>query len=1493
MTSKFNTKEEFFEAASSEKITVAHLRALHRLYNFTKNDIPTGAPDLYYNFDINGLSPITPDLNEGYGGDPEALMITTNIEGATDSFIDEDGWLDLSPSEGKRYITFDNYSGGVLLGQKGCIRLKFQKTDTTTPLATINFDVDRAHGPHIQLFISNQVIGAFVKDDGSIADFVTFGVAQIADIDKVYELELNYDASDPTNTKVWAFIDGVQHEPTFTIDWQDPNFTFEPADKNTPFKSTIEIGLDGNNTDPNLKVQDLSFFSNPQNVEDYTPTKTYFPEFPEELKEAWEAYSVEREEFYDSLPLFYVSWEGQLDALYSEGDATVSAFNEGGANTNFLEGGFLNLYPDTGVRWVSIDPTNNLNSQKGSILLETVIKNTLNISSILTIKENDTDDLKSGIFLSKGADQLAIIVSDQNEIPVLASAFATQLEEDVLYQIELNYDFDAGRIWIYVNGELEYNETFTPFTRETSQVFALGNDYSSDPPTNNTEIQVRDLSLWDAPRRPHTDESYDWVGAAQINLTPPAHPSEYPSPTISYMEREVDYFVDRVVVDNVTLTEVSTSEEVAAGLGFSFNQQTYTLQVPYFDQDENGRCLARYRMFYSSAPLKTVWNLPEEDNGTVVDYDARIFSAPGFSAEMSQGKRGINLIGSGEIRLNNSDGHFDNIYDNLIWDNQECSIYTFHRDLPPTEAKLLFRGNITERSFNDNSVSFTLNDSLFALNRPFNTQPYSVRYPNLPERVGAFYERVIYGRADGVLCQTLDPVGDEGILSTGVISGNRGEQTVEGIGTLFRSEVSPDDRITVLGQSIRVREVKSDTLLVVSSLDSSFREREFRVRPNIPFYKANRNFKVSGHALSRSKAIITDIKAANRFVVDSANGKFRAGDFVEINGQTRTVKRVTGNEVVLTVFLNVNVSIGDVIERNEIFDFKYKDISIPATEIEITNDQEEGCSFRISDRAEFLATIPQRNTGNFRFTQGSRQVHLGMPTIFNMEIDFTPLNPSQITAGNSHPLWGTYFVAFDQDGNEIAFWFSDMAIIQSTAVPEPGHGLERSYRIQIRNSANVATVRNRIRDAMIKELDFFEITIVDGVEGELRFVTKNAGDITLPSPETSSSYISTELEQQGFVSNADIDLKHILKPRDFIKPADDINYLEILSVDESSLTLREPYELSTKTSFMDYRDITYINDDTPVTVSVWGKTKDGSPDGELVQTVPEVVEDLLLEAQLGDFIDDVTFEDAKSRAPDLVSMCLPLNPRSTPETIEELINRLNRTVIGSLYIREPNLLLGYDILDATVPDNITRRLGEDDVIQWSTSSDGFDLKGEILARYSFKDYDPIEDSNSSSVINFKSERASLIDVEALEEVDMHLYNPSEAREAAQREAFYNEINNTIISITGGLNLAKHFLSERVTITFQGLFRPKGVTTITDRLGIITSVNKSPDGRVDLTIEDVGSLFTRAIRIVDDNEPIESYQEASDTQRVRIGGFIMGNNGIIDDIENTQDTNVIT
>jgi len=442
-------------------------------------------------------------------------------------------------------------------------------------------------------------------------------------------------------------------------------------------------------------------------------------------------------------------------------------------------------------------------------------------------------------------------------------------------------------------------------------------------------------------------------------------------------KRSVDHYVINVFKETTALTQGSSSSLNAGEFYFDYSDKTLYVRLGDDSNPEESFMVGVYRLFFSNQGHVLSWDLT--DDGNEVYYEALLSETSNFKQELDNAELlGISLESDGSIRFDNSNGYWDSIFDRLIWDSRRIAIYSWFPDTPFSESKLIFEGEFEDKTFTQNSVTFSIKDFIYRLRQPVGLDLFSESDGTLSEDIkGVKYKRRIYGEVTGAQTQSLDQT-LAGFQLSGTISGSKDAFTVSGSGTSFLSECSPGDEIIVdvpiFGEfTYKIESIETDTSLTLSEeIERGFSAITTINNPEIPVRTKNRPQHISGHKLREPTTTITAVIQLNRFRMDPTD--FFANDIIVVGSETVRIKRISDDLIILFQNLDSLPSIGTTVKKNPInaVYFDQRELIIDR-DYTIQNSASE-CKITLDDLAEFNITKAIKIAGSFTFTNGSRNV---------------------------------------------------------------------------------------------------------------------------------------------------------------------------------------------------------------------------------------------------------------------------------------------------------------------------------------------------------------------------------------------------------------------------------------------------------------------------------------------------------------------------------------
>ena len=316
----------------------------------------------------------------------------------------------------------------------------------------------------------------------------------------------------------------------------------------------------------------------------------------------------------------------------------------------------------------------------------------------------------------------------------------------------------------------------------------------------------------------------------------------------------------------------------------------------------NGKFLiSKQRFFFSNLPIIAPWDL---GSGFDVSWAPSLESTSNFGVELDQINLGAAIEGAGSVTIKNDQTFWRPIFDSLFFENQAIGIYSWNRQLPITEAKIIFKGSIQTKKYTTSHIEFGLKDALNGLRAPL-TLPTLSAYTSstMTTAVMAFRQRRIYGYKKNVQCQSIMMVPPDIGAPSGIdFTFKAASTTVTTTDPRLLDKIYKDDLISP--DNIRWYKVKSVDAVNSLTLSEyyyglSLTNSNTRIIPAKPTEYFNRTYHISSHPLNEPATTITSVLSATQFTVANSAG-INAGDRVGIDiYHNILVLRVNGNTLKL------------------------------------------------------------------------------------------------------------------------------------------------------------------------------------------------------------------------------------------------------------------------------------------------------------------------------------------------------------------------------------------------------------------------------------------------------------------------------------------------------------------------------------------------------------------------------------------------------------------
>jgi hypothetical protein len=469
----------------------------------------------------------------------------------------------------------------------------------------------------------------------------------------------------------------------------------------------------------------------------------------------------------------------------------------------------------------------------------------------------------------------------------------------------------------------------------------------------------------------------------------------------------VPNFVAELKQDDQVLTRVDSQAAITEGT-FYYDIVSSTLYARFFsDADPTTfECIVKYRLFFADKTLPLSWDL--ENISKDVSWEGRITSSPGYKHKIGIDQGLTSLVGEGTLSLKNHDGGLDNVFDDYIFENQDAVIYSWNPDLDPSDARVIYRGKVTNKTFDENTVKFKIKDQIFQLLDAPNIDPYTDS-DNVSTSVQGQYKRRVYGRVDGLRAQSIDQIAD-GIPLTGTFSAAANSTAINVSGADIWNEIVQGDTLIIGTQEFTVDELVDlglfgdDFIRIDDETEFAFSNQPAILIPDRGSTLRNRTFLAAGHVCAEVTHNIVATPQFNRIQLDGVSGLF-PGDFIEFTDTSERLEiknTAPGNIVVLQQNVVTLPSLGTTVVRRPIQEVYLGSRRVNADNYTIDNSVD--CRLTLNDDVEFNLTRSKNTVFEATFTNGSRQVTVSTSEVSLDEV----VRPGDFVKPNS-VLYTTFY----------------------------------------------------------------------------------------------------------------------------------------------------------------------------------------------------------------------------------------------------------------------------------------------------------------------------------------------------------------------------------------------------------------------------------------------------------------------------------------------------
>lgn len=446
--------------------------------------------------------------------------------------------------------------------------------------------------------------------------------------------------------------------------------------------------------------------------------------------------------------------------------------------------------------------------------------------------------------------------------------------------------------------------------------------------------------------------------------------------------------IESVEDSGVALTEVASLGAITPG-DYYHDRTNSILYLETSDSaDPNGKFIvAEVKFFFSNAGV----NAPNDfSTGFEVHWLPYLRPLSQFANTLdNQNQIGFAIEGTGSISFFNDQSFWKSRYDKYFFENKICKIYSWNSSLPFSEAKLIYRGRIQEKSWSSTQITFRLKDFINELRAEIPLAPLSdLGGVTIPATLENVRQRRIYGYAFSLRPTNVDQLIDDKFTLTGTFAVTTSSATVTGSGTSFLSELSPDDTITFGDddESFTIESIASDTSLTLTEVYSLSSQSgvSAQAEPSHDKRFLNRKHLIAGHALATITSTVT--AAFSFLMIEVADASaFEAGAAITVGSQNSFIDHISNNRLFLSLSLSTLPSIGSTVTQDPVLNVKINNTLLIKTR-DYTFDASGPSFITLDDLAEFnVARVKSLVGTSIAFTTSSRDV-TGTGTVFTSQL---------------------------------------------------------------------------------------------------------------------------------------------------------------------------------------------------------------------------------------------------------------------------------------------------------------------------------------------------------------------------------------------------------------------------------------------------------------------------------------------------------------------------
>jgi hypothetical protein len=324
-----------------------------------------------------------------------------------------------------------------------------------------------------------------------------------------------------------------------------------------------------------------------------------------------------------------------------------------------------------------------------------------------------------------------------------------------------------------------------------------------------------------------------------------------------------------------------------------------------------------------------------------------------------------------------------------------------------------------------------------------------------------------------------------------------------------------------------------------------------------------------------------------------------------------------------------------------------------------------------------------------------------------------------------------------------------------------------------------------------------------------------------------------------------------LQVGDWIRSSGQADYFEVFKItDDTHITLRtnSTYTVSGLAGYAK-KPKYYTEGSSVLSCDTLGATDDGTTNGVLLKTAPQIVSQILTDIGLGSLINQISFDTAEALTSTRLGLAIPQNMADTKSpNARDVITKINQSDFGSL-VQNSDFELEYHVLRPK--KSALTQFREHDALNMAIDSVSDSLAKVAIVDYLFKEADPTTGTKSFASQSSTSQSAQYLAKTVKEfRTQTLLVDPTDALIFANRWGKIFEVAASVIKLDTKMQAARLNVGDVVDLSHEKLYYRVGSTS-SRKIAAIQSVKKSVNA-TSIELEDLANAFSRCFIISDDN-----------------------------------------